>query len=104
MREVSGHVRAVFTWDRGYDLSNLAMPADWAVYRHKAGTGMGTDKSRGMGMSRHDTEKLMSLLIVLAVVWATYVCLETVYKAVNEPDEPRMCVSESGHKEVPCPD
>ncbi len=49
------------------------------------------------------TESAFALTLALAIAWATYASLRAVYEAVNEPEEIRMCVSETGHKEVECP-
>jgi len=53
-------------------------------------------------MSTHDVEKLFSLLIVLAIAWATYESLAAIHEAVSEPEEVQECVTESGHKKVEC--
>jgi len=52
-------------------------------------------------MMRADTR--VALIIVVAMLLSCYVILQGAYAHHVEPAEIKMCISESGHKRLPCP-
>ncbi len=45
----------------------------------------------------------VGLILILLTAAITYTILVTAYNAFTEPDDPRTCVTDSGHERRPCP-